>query len=223
MYAIIRVVREKYLKSTKFTNDTEKVQFLSKLSIYLHEILHETITEYFYVPTDTVDIKCNSESKQDYKKQIDNAKNTGGITTFQILQFAKESSNLGQVETAERWYQELCAREPTNADNWFEYATFCLSTGNVDKAQQCLTESISINSNHHKSLIMAPFVLCMTKHSLDESNVENNFINEGRIFLERAQFQNENVDLTWALTALYHEYCMVWLSYSIFDSPYVDF
>jgi len=51
----------------------------------------------------------------------------------------------------------------------------------------------------------------MTKHSLDESGARagNNFIEEGQLFLERAQFNSDtNPGLTWALSALFHEYCM---------------
>ena len=185
MYAIIRVVREKYLKTTKFSSRTECEEFLSNLSIYLHEVLHKTITEYFYVPSDTVDVRAQSQSQAQSSKltsagaspsnsemPVQNSGlsggNQSGIQPQQILKFAKEAQSLGKIEVAERWYQELCAREAKNSDNWFNYAIFCLSEGDVDKAQQCLCEAISINSNHQESLISAPFVLCMTKHALGE-------------------------------------------------------
>lgn len=244
MYAIIRIVREKYLKTTVFNTKAEREAFLSNLSIYLHEVLHETITEYFYVPTDNVDVRAQNESNLDAtegqgtqnngsQSQVDTLSchknenaNVGGITPEQILTFAQEAQSLGKTDVAERWFQELCARQPNNADNWFNYATFCLSDGDIDKAQQCLCEAITIDSNHHPSLICAPFVLCMTKHSLGEednqTNRENNwpvheandFIKEGQIFLERAQHNtDQNPGLTWTLSALFHEFCMESNSY----------
>ena len=211
-YAIIRIVREKYLRTTKFSSDREREEFLTNLSIYLHEVLHETITEYFYVPTDTNDVK-NGESKSSLKVQKSSLtvnEEDNGITSQQILNFANEAKVLGKKEVAERWYQELCARDGNNSDNWFSYAVFCLSLGDIDKAQECLCEAISINPNHHNSLICAPFVLAMTQHSFNEdsSSSNKNYIEESRLFLERAQCSDKNPGLTWTLTVIFHEYCL---------------
>ena len=223
-YSIIRIVREKYLYTTKFPDENSKQEFLSKLSIYLHEVLHETITEYFYVPTDTSGLANNNRNTATQKDTSSSNPNeqTGGITPSQILSFAKEAQMLGRTNVAERWYQELCARQPKNADNWFNYAIFCLSDGDIDKAQNCLCEAITLNPDHEDSLVCAPFVLCMTKHSFNEdphnqkptlSNNIHSFIEEGQLFLERAQHNAKKNDsdsqgLIWTLSALFHEYCM---------------
>lgn len=82
-----------------------------------------------------------------------------------LLFYAKEATELGAYELAERYYVEVVSEksknfkkqkfsfqritgDERNASYWFDYAVFTQRCGHHDKAMECAKEAISLDSKH---------------------------------------------------------------------------
>ena len=65
-----------------------------------------------------------------------------------MKRFANEAEMANNYLLASKYYQNRIAICNWNSDYWYEYAEFLLRTGNMSRAEQCLIEAISLQTNH---------------------------------------------------------------------------
>ncbi|XP_071056338.1 cilia- and flagella-associated protein 70-like isoform X1 [Onthophagus taurus] len=76
-----------------------------------------------------------------------------------LLLYAKEAMELGEQNTADRYYLErICCRED-DPNVWFDYAVFQLEINDVDKAKECVTETVQLDFEHKFGLMMYGLML----------------------------------------------------------------
>ncbi|WAR19559.1 CFA70-like protein, partial [Mya arenaria] len=111
---LVKIVREKYLKTTNFEDRQELQTFLSELYVYLIDQMHESLTK-------TLAIE-------------DQAPVPAPLTdSAQLKHFAREAEVNGNFELATKYYQERIARNRNDPCHWFDYGTFCLYINDITK------------------------------------------------------------------------------------------
>eukprot|EP00039_Didymoeca_costata_P030495 m.29869 g.29869 ORF g.29869 m.29869 type:complete len:944 (+) comp8147_c0_seq1:274-3105(+) len=137
--SIVKVVREKFGKTSTMTDREERQDFLTKLYAYLIEHVHAALNKHFKYNTADLVAPLQIEFKH-------------------VQAFAKEAEERGDLELAATYHQECVARRKKNADCWYNYACFCLRVGDYSKAEECARESVSLDQSHGPSLLVAALV-----------------------------------------------------------------
>ncbi|XP_050413977.1 cilia- and flagella-associated protein 70 [Patella vulgata] len=174
-HSVVKIVREKYLKTTIFDDREELQTFLSELYVYLVDQMHLALGNALEVGDRPPVPKPVTESAQ-------------------LKHFAREAEMGGNFELAARYYQERIAKEKKNADNWYDYGIFNLYINEVTKAEECFKECISIKQNHLYGILMYG-VVC----SLLERN------DEAETFFEAATNINPKCIKSWTMFGLFYD------------------
>ncbi|XP_029431998.1 cilia- and flagella-associated protein 70 isoform X2 [Rhinatrema bivittatum] len=174
-HAVVKIVREKYLRTTAFEDSEQLQAFLEELYIYLvdqmHIALNQTISDDSagLIPPPTTDSQ-------------------------QLRHFAREAEINDDFELAAAYHQERLAQDRQSVEHWLDYGISCLLTGNIMKAQECFHESITLNQEHLHSLLMCGIVAVLMERYY-----------EAEIFFENATCMEPTSILAWTLLGLFYE------------------
>ncbi|XP_076787316.1 cilia- and flagella-associated protein 70 isoform X2 [Arvicanthis niloticus] len=174
-HAVVKIVREKYLKTTAFESQEELQTFISELYVFLVDQMHVALNQAIPddVPSSTSTIQTSSN---------------------QLRLFAFEAEVNENFEMAAVYYEERLVREPQNLENWLDYGAFCLLTEDNIKAQECFRKALSLNESHIHSLLLCGVLAVLLE------NYE-----QAEIFFEDATCLEPTNVIAWTLLGLFYE------------------
>ncbi|XP_040212248.1 cilia- and flagella-associated protein 70 isoform X3 [Rana temporaria] len=174
-HAVVKIVREKYLRTTAFEDRDQLQAFLSELYIYLVDQMHIALNKTLF----------------DDKEEPPPDPMTD---TEQLLRFAKEAEMNGDYNLAEMYYKERLARDRQSPDHWLEYGSFSLLIGDIIKARQCFHEALLLDRQHLNSLLLCGMVAVL---------LDNN--EDAEVFFEDATCVHPSSVLAWTVLGLFYE------------------
>ncbi|XP_072611121.1 cilia- and flagella-associated protein 70 isoform X14 [Vulpes vulpes] len=174
-HAVVRIVREKYLKTTSFESQEELQTFISELYVFLVDQMH---------------VALNQTMPDDIQGTVP----TIYTSSEQLRLFAFEAEVNENFEMAAVYYEERLVREPQNLEHWLDYGAFCLLTEDNIKAQECFQKALSLNQNHIQSLLLCG-VLAVLMENYEQAE----------IFFEDATCLEPTNVVAWTLLGLYYE------------------
>ncbi|KAM3868524.1 cilia- and flagella-associated protein 70 [Diretmus argenteus] len=133
--SVVRIVREKMLRTEALTDPQQLQAFISQLYVYLVDHMHEALN------------KTLSPEVQEPPVQFQ-------LSCSQIRLFAREAQLSGEYHIAAQYYQELVTKEPAEPTHWFDWGSFLMLTGDHMKAEECFHHAVSIQQSHQPSLMM---------------------------------------------------------------------
>uniref|UniRef100_A0A8C3RWG7 Cilia and flagella associated protein 70 n=1 Tax=Chelydra serpentina TaxID=8475 RepID=A0A8C3RWG7_CHESE len=175
-HAVVKIVREKYLRTTAFNNLEQLQAFLSELYVYLVDQMHVALNQVGRHPESTV---------------VASPTFTG---CEQLRLFAHEAEVNEDYDLASVYYQERLARDRQIVQHWLDYGAFCLLMEENIKAQECFREALSLNPSHLHSLLLCGIIAVMMEH-----------YEEAEIFFEDATCLEPSNILSWTLLGLFYE------------------
>ncbi|XP_038074225.1 cilia- and flagella-associated protein 70-like isoform X4 [Patiria miniata] len=174
-HSVVKIVREKYLKTSAFDNKEELQAFLSELYVFLVDQMHCGLGKVLSLEDETPVPAPLTDCSQ-------------------LKHFAREAEVNENFELAAKYYQERLARNRNDADYWFDYGTFCLLINDVAKAEECFKETVSINAQHLHGLLLYG-VVC----SIEERN------DVAETFFESATCVDPDSVLAWTMLGLFYD------------------
>ncbi|XP_045425117.1 cilia- and flagella-associated protein 70 isoform X5 [Lemur catta] len=174
-HAVVKIVREKYLKTTSFESQEELQTFISELYVFLVDQMHVAVNQ--TMPDDIQDTTSTI-----YK------------SNEQLRLFAFEAEVNENFEMAAVYYEERLVRDPQNLDHWLDYGAFCLLTEDNVKAQECFRKALSLNQSHIHSLLLCG-VLAILLENYEQAEI---------FFQDATCLEPTNV-VAWTLLGLYYE------------------
>ncbi|KAM8957317.1 cilia- and flagella-associated protein 70 isoform 5-T6 [Lycaon pictus] len=174
-HAVVKIVREKYLKTTSFESQEELQTFISELYVFLVDQMH---------------VALNQTMPDDIQGTVP----TIYTSSEQLRLFAFEAEVNENFEMAAVYYEERLVREPQNLEHWLDYGAFCLLTEDNIKAQECFQKALSLNQNHIQSLLLCG-VLAVLMENYEQAE----------IFFEDATCLEPTNVVAWTLLGLYYE------------------
>lgn len=174
-HAVVKIVREKYLKTTTFEDRQELQTFLSELYVYLIDQMHVALGK----------VLALEDQPPIPEPMTDSA---------QLKHFAKEAEVNGNFDLATKYYQERIARNKNDPSNWFDYGTFCLYINDITKAEECFKECIAIDQKHLQGLLLYGVVCTLSeRHEAAET------------FFEAATCVDPKSILAWTMLGLFYD------------------
>ncbi|XP_053550194.1 cilia- and flagella-associated protein 70 [Bombina bombina] len=174
-HSVVKIVREKFQKTTAF-DDPEKLQdFLNDLYIYLVDKMHECLNTTLFSSKE----ELPSLPVKDTEK---------------LLRFAKEAEFNEDLNLAELYYQERLAHDRQCIDHWLDYGGFKLLTGDYTKAQECFHEAVTLNRDHTHSLILCGILAVLMDR-----------YEEAEVFFEDATCVDPHSIIAWTMLGLFYE------------------
>uniref|UniRef100_A0A8C5U9K3 Cilia and flagella associated protein 70 n=1 Tax=Malurus cyaneus samueli TaxID=2593467 RepID=A0A8C5U9K3_9PASS len=198
-YSVVKIVREKYLKTTAFETKEELQTFLCELYVYLMDHMHIALNKLL--------------SEEDVSSAPPSL-----TTSNQLGLFAREAEADKNFDLACLFHKQV--REPLFFPSWLDYGAFCLLHETTTKAQECFQQALRLDPEHVQSLLLCGIMAVMLQHweeaeiffedacCLDPSNIiawtlsglfyelQNNYIRAERNFREakkllRTQLEEE--------------------------------
>ncbi|NXW41314.1 CFA70 protein, partial [Nyctiprogne leucopyga] len=140
-YAVVKIVREKYLKTTVFETQEHFQEFLSELYVYLVDQMHIALNQDAAVLTPP-----------------------SRITEEQLWLFAREAEVDKDYKLASFYHQQRLAQDQHNIQYWLDYGAFCLLLEDTTKARECFQQALSLDPHHLQSLLLSGIVAVMLQH-----------------------------------------------------------
>ncbi|XP_042546132.1 cilia- and flagella-associated protein 70 isoform X6 [Dipodomys spectabilis] len=134
-HAVVKIVREKYLRTASFESQEELQTFISELYVFLVDQMH---------------VALNQAMPDDIQGPVPVIQSTSG----QLRLFAYEAEVNENYGMAAVYYEERLVREPHNLEHWLDYGAFCLLIEDNVKAQECFRKALSLNESHINSLLL---------------------------------------------------------------------
>ncbi|XP_060748472.1 cilia- and flagella-associated protein 70 [Tachysurus vachellii] len=173
-YSVVRIVREKMLRTEAFTNPEQLQAFLSQLYSFLVDEMHVALN------------KTLSAEEQELQAQP-------LLDCNQLRQFAKEALLHEDYQLAAHYYQEQLAQDRSNPSHWFDYGVLYMCTAEYVKAKECFHLAVSVDQEHIPSLLLCGILSEM-----------NNCCEEAETFFERATCINSSSVVTWTTFGLFY-------------------
>jgi hypothetical protein len=175
--SVIKIVREKFLRTNALNDPDEMQQFLSELYVFLTDELHKALNETMIVE----DVPLPDHNLTDIE---------------QMKHFAVEAEMNRNFDLAAYYYQERIARDKSkdNFNHWLDYAVFNILIEDYARSEECLKECIAIDQNDINGLLLYSVICTMQ---------EKNDIAE--TFLERVIVQDKENIVAWTLYAILYE------------------
>ncbi|NXJ80316.1 CFA70 protein, partial [Trogon melanurus] len=174
-YAVVKIVREKYLKTTAFETQEELQTFLSELYVYLVDQMHIALNQLL------------SEEDAPPAAQYH-------TTEEQLWLFAHEAEVNKDYKLASLYHQQRVAQDQRNIQYWLDYGAFCLLLEETTKAQECFQQALSLDPHHVPSLLLCGIVAAGLQH-----------YEEAEIFFEDACCLEPSSVIAWTLSGLFYE------------------
>jgi len=178
-HSIVKIVREKFLKTSVFSSQEALQQFLTELYVYLIDEMHICIGKFLT----TTEAEANVTVPH--------------ITVLQLKLFAEEAADNGDFEIAASYYKERILRTKEDPISWYDYGVFHFRNGNTIKSKECFKEAISIRQDFLEALIMYAIVC----------TIESDF-QEAEIMFEKAVSISTNENqaiLAWTMIGLFYK------------------
>ncbi|NXA37502.1 CFA70 protein, partial [Eudromia elegans] len=174
-YAVVKIVREKYLKTTAFESVEQFQVFLSELYVYLVDQMHVALN-------------------QVVSEETDDRAPPSCATDDQLWLFAREAEVGKDYKLASLYHQQRIARDQHNIQSWLDYGAFCLLLEETIKAQECFREALRLDPYHMQSLLLCGIVAVMLQH-----------YEEAEIFFEDATSLQPFGVVVWTVSGLFYE------------------
>ncbi|NWX47794.1 CFA70 protein, partial [Steatornis caripensis] len=174
-YAVVKIVREKYLKTTAFETQEQLQAFLSELYIYLVDQMHTALNRVLRgeAPSHTPPSRATQE---------------------QLWLFAREAEVNKDYKLASLYHQQRLAQDQRNIRYWLDYGAFCLLLEETTKAQECFRRALSLDPCDIPSLLLCGVVAVMLQH-----------YEEAEVFFEDACCLEPSSVVAWTLSGLFYE------------------
>ncbi|XP_032222365.2 cilia- and flagella-associated protein 70 [Nematostella vectensis] len=174
-HSVVKIVREKYLKTTAFTDKAELQAFLSELYVFLVDQMHQCVNKFI-----------SAEDAPEEPPPI--------ADSIMLKHFAREAEVNQNYELAAKYYQERLARSKNDPSHWFDYGAFCLLIGDIAKAEECFKETIALDQKHVSGLLMFGCVsLTLERYEVAET------------FFEAATCVDPKSIIAWTMLGLYYD------------------
>ncbi|XP_065501244.1 cilia- and flagella-associated protein 70 isoform X3 [Caloenas nicobarica] len=174
-YAVVKIVREKYLKTTAFETQEQLQAFLSELYVYLVDQMHIALNQLLF-------------------EEAAPPAPPHRMTEDQLWLFAREAEVNKDYKLAALYHQQRVAQDQRNIQYWLDYGIFCLLLEERMKAQECFREALSLDPHHIQSLLLCGIVAVMLQHC-----------EEAEIFFEDACCLEPSSIVAWTLSGLFYE------------------
>ncbi|NXV69780.1 CFA70 protein, partial [Molothrus ater] len=174
-YSVVKIVREKYLKTTAFETKEQLQAFLSELYVYLVDHMHMALNKLL--------------SGEDVS-----AAPPPNTTRKQLLLFAREAEANKDLKLASLFYNQRIARDQRSIQAWLDYGAFCLLYEDATKAQECFQQAVCLDPQHIQSLLLCGIV-CVKLQTYEEAE----------IFFEDACCLEPSSIIAWTLAGLFYE------------------
>ncbi|XP_072839051.2 cilia- and flagella-associated protein 70 [Pogona vitticeps] len=174
-HAVVKIVREKYLKTTAFDSLDQLQAFLSELYVYLVDQMHVALNQVLSHQSPSPPLPTYTTSEQ-------------------LRLFAQEAQNNEDYLLAATYYQERLTRDRQDIESWLDYGAFCLLTEDTLKAQECFREALALNPKHVHSLLLCGITAVMLE------NYE-----EAEVFFEQATCLEPSSVLAWTILGLFYD------------------
>ncbi|XP_029857657.1 LOW QUALITY PROTEIN: cilia- and flagella-associated protein 70 [Aquila chrysaetos chrysaetos] len=174
-YAVVKIVREKYLKTTAFETQEQFQSFLSELYVYLMDEMHIALNQLL-------------------SEEAASPAPPSRTTEEQLWLFAREAEVNKDYKLASLYHQQRVAQDQRNIQHWLDYGAFCLLLEETTKAQECFQQALSLDPHHTQSLLLCGIVAVMLEH-----------YEEAEIFFEDACCLEPSSIVAWTLSGLFYE------------------
>nr|XP_047915820.1 cilia- and flagella-associated protein 70 isoform X1 [Anser cygnoides] len=174
-YAVVKIVREKYLKTTAFETQEQFQAFLSELYVYLVDQMHVALNQLLH-------------------EEAASPVPLTRVTAEQLWLFAHEAEVNKDYKLAALYHQQRIAQDKHNTQYWLDYGAFCLLLEDTTKAQECFREALSLDPRHVRSLLLCGIVAVVLQH-----------YEEAEIFFEDACCLEPSSVVAWTLSGLFYE------------------
>ncbi|XP_059717303.1 cilia- and flagella-associated protein 70 [Haemorhous mexicanus] len=174
-YSVVKIVREKYLKTTAFETKEQLQAFLSELYVYLVDHMHMALNKLL--------------SGEDVSPAP-----PPNTTRKQLLLFAREAEANKDLKLASLFYNQRIARDQRSIQAWLDYGAFCLLYEDATKAQECFQQAVCLDPQHIQSLLLCGIV-CVKLQTYEEAE----------IFFEDACCLDPSSIIAWTLAGLFYE------------------
>uniref|UniRef100_A0A673WNT1 Cilia and flagella associated protein 70 n=1 Tax=Salmo trutta TaxID=8032 RepID=A0A673WNT1_SALTR len=134
-YSVVRIVREKMLRTEAFSDPEQLQAFLSQLYVFLVDEMHVALNK---------TLSVDAQETQP-RPLVDGA---------QLIHFAKEAQLNGDYQLAAQYYQEQLTRDRSDPAHWFDYGVLYMLTTDYQKAEECFHYAVSMEQTHLPSLLM---------------------------------------------------------------------
>ncbi|NXY53893.1 CFA70 protein, partial [Callaeas wilsoni] len=174
-YSVVKIVREKYLKTTAFETKEQLQAFLSELYVYLVDHMHIALNKLL--------------SGEDVSPAPPSC-----TTREQLWLFAREAEANKDFELASLFYKQRIAQDQHNIQSWLDYGAFCFLYEDATKAQECFQQALCLDPQHIQSLLLCGIVAVKLQH-----------FEEAEIFFEDACCLEPSSIIAWTLSGLFYE------------------
>ncbi|NXE01973.1 CFA70 protein, partial [Chaetorhynchus papuensis] len=174
-HSVVKIVREKYLKTTAFESQQQLQEFLSHLYMYLVDQMHVALNKFL--------------SGEDVSAAPPTC-----TTEKQLWLFAREAEANRDFEMASLFYKQRIAQDQCSIQAWLDYGAFCLLRENATKAQECFKQALCLDPQHTQSLLLCGIVSVQLQH-----------YEEAEIFFEDACCLEPSSIIAWTLSGLFYE------------------
>ncbi|NXY06042.1 CFA70 protein, partial [Pteruthius melanotis] len=174
-YSVVKIVREKYLKTTAFETQKQLQAFLSELYVYLVDEMHIALNRFL--------------------SGEDDSPSTPSLTTEkQLLLFAREAEANKDFKLASVFYRQRIASDNSSIQAWLDYGAFCFLHEDATKAQECFRQALSLDPQHVQSLLLCGIVAVRLQR-----------YEEAEVFFEDACCMEPSSIVAWTLSGLFYE------------------
>uniref|UniRef100_A0A8C5JRW4 WD repeat domain 90 n=1 Tax=Junco hyemalis TaxID=40217 RepID=A0A8C5JRW4_JUNHY len=141
-YSVVKIVREKYLKTTAFETKEQLQAFLSELYVYLVDHMHMAL----------------------------NKVGKWGSLSQQLLLFAREAEAIKDLKLASLFYNQVREPQISLIQAWLDYGAFCLLYEDATKAQECFQQAVCLDPQHVQSLLLCG-IACVKLRTYEEAEI----------------------------------------------------
>uniref|UniRef100_A0A8K9WL70 Cilia and flagella associated protein 70 n=1 Tax=Oncorhynchus mykiss TaxID=8022 RepID=A0A8K9WL70_ONCMY len=134
-YFVVRIVREKMLRTEAFSDPEQLQTFLSQLYVFLVDEMHVALNKTLSV-----------DAQETQPRPL--------VDCAQLIHFAKEAQLNGDYQLAAQYYQEQLTRDRSDPAHWFDYGVLYMLTADYQKAEECFHYAVSMEQTHLPSLLM---------------------------------------------------------------------
>ncbi|CAL8106317.1 unnamed protein product [Calicophoron daubneyi] len=209
-FAVIKIVREKFFRTSPFTNQEELQVIQARyhvggrpschtrgFSIIVQNSIrtwHSTarfLRDLFVYLVDEMHIGLRKVFKP---RELAAPVQLPILNCETLLRFAREAEDNEDYDAAKKYYQERVAREQCNSEYWVDFGTFYLGQGNMEEAEECFRKGLASDQGHIESLILCGLTAAMGER-----------FEEAADFLEAAVTHNERNPIAWTVLGLFHQ------------------
>ncbi|KAL2101966.1 hypothetical protein ACEWY4_003727 [Coilia grayii] len=174
-YSVVRIVREKMLRTEAFADVQQLQAFLSQLYVFLVDEMHMALNKVLSV----------SSLENQPQQQLE---------CSQLRHFAREAQLNQDHQLATQYYQELLARDRCDPSHWFDFGCFYMLRADYQKAEECFHQAVSVNQGHLSSLLMCGILAEMDGRYEDAET-----------FFEGATCVSPSSVVAWTLFGLFYQ------------------